>query len=29
MRYLFKMTIKTAIRMNLVDMAVQAIDGLK
>jgi transposase len=29
MRQLFKLTIKTAVRMNLVDLAVQAVDGSK
>jgi transposase len=29
MRHLFKLTIKTAVKMNLVDLAVQAIDGSK
>ena len=29
MRHLFKLTIKTAVKMNLIDLAVQAIDGSK
>jgi hypothetical protein len=29
MRYLFKLTVRTAVNMDLVDMAVQAEDGTK
>lgn len=29
MRHLFKMTVKTALKMNLIDLAVQAVDGTK